>query len=137
MPLSLFGSGLAYLTGGWSSPEDWGIWSDGPQAKIALPLPEKHATSISFEAQWLLGPTHPKQHVEVLIGGDLAAKITLTADSPNVFEVRIPDAAFEPGLSNGLLTLEFHFPDAASPKDLGLSDDTRKMALGLISITVQ
>jgi len=137
MPLSLSGSGLAYLTRGWSSPEDWGIWSDGPQATIELPLPEKHATSISIEAKWLLGPTHPKQDVEVLIDGDLAAKITLTADSPNVFEVRIPDAVFKRGLSNKFLTLEFHFPDAASPKDLGLNNDTRKLALGLISITVQ
>jgi putative flippase GtrA len=131
------GAGLAYLAEGWSHPEPWGIWSDGPKATIALPASSERGTSVLIEANPLLGPTHPKQDVEVLVNGVPAAKATLTADSKQEFEVQIPKSALEEPGADQLIKLEFRFPDAARPKDIGINEDTRMLAIGLLSLTVR
>ena len=51
-----------------------------------------------------------------------------------MFEVKIPYAAMQ---GSGVLKLEFRLPDAARPKDIGLGDDSRKLALGLVALTVR
>jgi hypothetical protein len=137
MLLNQSGSGLAYLAGGWSHPEHWGIWSDGPKATIVLPFSEKHATSILIEANPLLSPSHPQQHIEVFINGVPVREITLDTSYKGMFEVKIPESILEADWKNNTLELEFHFPDAARPKDIGINDDVRELALGFIAITTQ
>lgn len=126
----------AYLAGGWSAPEDWGTWSGGARATILLPPLAEPASSLLIEANPLLSSSHPKQNVELTINGSPAAKVTLTASSDGKFVVQIPEAIKRTS-GAALLTLEFYFPDAARPKDIGINDDDRRLALGLIALTVQ
>jgi hypothetical protein len=123
-----------YLTSGWSAPEAWGAWSEGDTATILLPLPAARANTILIEAKPLISPTHQKQGVELTINGIPAGKFTLTGNSGGGYEVKVPYAAKEKG---GFLKVELHFPDAARPKDIGLGDDSRKLALGLVALTVR
>jgi len=48
----------------------------------------------------------------------------------------VPYNQLKPGL-NRPEQLEFRLPDAARPKDIGLGDDSRKLALGLVALTVR
>ena len=137
MLVNQYGAGLAYLSSGWSSPEPWGSWPEGKEATIVLPFAAERPTSILFEVQPLLSPTHPKQDVLLFVNGALNAKVTLTMGSERDFEVQIPESVFEWIGANGFMELEFRLPDAASPKDIGINDDTRKLAIGLIALTVR
>lgn len=130
------GSGQTYLVHGWSHPEPWGVWSEGEKATILLPLPGADIASILFEAHPLLSPSHLKQNVEVRINGIGAAELLLTSDSDKLLEVKIPETTnLKEG--NNTIKLEFYLPDAARPIDIGINNDTRQLALGLIALTVR
>jgi hypothetical protein len=131
------GGAFPLLKQGWAEPDSWGTWSSGPKASIEIPILAGRPTSIEFEGNVLLSPTHPKQDVEVLVNGLPAARIRLTADSKGKFEVAVPQAALAGITSDRSLKLELHFPDAARPKDLGIGDDPRELAIGLMAITVR
>jgi hypothetical protein len=126
----------AYLTRGWSGPETWGTWSDGPSAEIVLPLSTARPRGFVIEANALVSPSHPKQDVEIRVNGALAATVSLTMNSGNQIEVPIPAPTQEGLAARGTLHVELRFPDAVRPKDIGLNDDPRNLALGLRAITV-
>jgi hypothetical protein len=126
------GRGANYLLQGWSTPEVWGTWSDGASSLVFIPTPPKRVDSIYIEACPLITSFHSSQRIDLSINGAPAASMTLK--EPNVaFEVKIPEAA-KLDANNGL-KLEFHFPDAARPKDVGLGEGDRNLALGLVALT--
>ncbi|WP_157896563.1 hypothetical protein [Acidovorax carolinensis] len=122
---------------GWHSSEDWGVWSDGYDAVINLELASTHVSRLVFEVTPLLSPSHPKQRVEVKVNGMPANSVMLTPDSGGVFEVAIPEEVKEQLKRSQFLTLQFHLPDAARPVDIGVNNDGRKLAIGLLSLTAQ
>jgi hypothetical protein len=130
-------SGSIYLGCGWLSQENWGVWSGGTDATIFLPLNVKQASMILVEAKPLLSISHPKQAVEVKINGIPTNSVILTADSGGKFEVVIPAEVKEQLKHKPLLKLQLHFPDAARPVDIGINRDERKLAIGLVALTVQ
>ncbi|KAA6232256.1 hypothetical protein FP507_03475 [Chlorobium phaeovibrioides] len=130
------GTGLDYLGCGWSGPEPWGTWSDGSNACLIFHLPKKTVSSISIQVAPFLSKIHPKQDVELFINDFLVKKITMTANSASVIEVKIPERFRSIGLNDHLLTLGFKFADSVRPKDIGINDDSRRLALGIISCTI-
>ncbi len=130
-------SGLKYLGGGWSPPEDWGTWSEGKDATIFLPLYTHQARLILVEANPLLNSSHPEQTIEVSVNDVFAGKLTLTADSGGRFEIEIPSGVQEGLRQSPVLKLRFRFPDAARPVDLGINNDSRELAIGLTALTVR
>jgi hypothetical protein len=134
---ALLEKGAIYLGGGWSSNEDWGTWSNGADANILLPLHSHQATTILVEANPLLSPSHPKQGVEVKMNGVATSSVTLTANSGGRFEVAIPEEVKEKLRQSPILKLQLRFPDAARPVDIGINNDERKLAIGLVALTVK
>ncbi len=131
------GGGVPLLKHGWSQPEAWGTWTEGPTATIEIPLGTPTPQLIQFEANVLLSPTHVKQDVDVLVNGIRSAQIRLTAESQGRFEIQVPPAALATSDGDHPLRLEFHLPDAMSPKDIGRGEDSRRLAIGLISLTLR
>lgn len=130
--------GSTYLNNGWSDQEDWGTWSVGADAIIVLPIETEQARTILVEAHPFLSPSHSKQTVEAKINGIATNSVTLTANSGDTFEIRIPEVIRQQLHENGgHLKLQLHFPDAVRPKDIGVNNDGRKLAIGLISLTIQ
>jgi len=132
-------SGIAYLTRGWSGAEPWGTWSDGPSAELVLPLGSAaQPRRLVIEANALVSvvPPHPRQKVEIRVNGALAATLGLTRYAGNRIEVAIPASARADLAACGRLRLEFRFLDAVRPKAIGLGDDPRNLALGLLAIIV-
>lgn len=128
-------TGVKFLGPGWSTPEEWGVWSDGTSAIVSFKSPPGQVTSIFIEANALISSSHPKQRLEVTVNGIPAASFTFTEPSV-VFEVKVPEAVKQKSESE-FLKLEFEFPDAARPKDIGLGNDSRELSLGLVAITVR
>lgn len=116
-----------YIKEGWSEPESWGgIWSNGQKAVIELPISE-HVTSIQINARAFVTPKNPSQIVQVSVNGIPQSQVTLGQFNDNEFFIPIPQS--ERGKKT--IVLGFVFPNAASPKQLGLNDDDRKLGIGL------
>jgi hypothetical protein len=132
VPLTSSHPGATYLSLGWSSPESWGVWSDGSVAEIKLPSPPNGATTIVFEGHALVSPQHLKQDVTFSINGAQVAKFTLTSSMSRPLTVSIPQAA-----RNKPLDVRLDLPDAVHPQDIGLNTDNRTLAIALEALTLR
>lgn len=126
----------AMLADGWGRVEEWGTWSEGPEAEVVLRIPPE-ARAISIEAAAFVQPSHTRQRVEVSINGIEALSTQFTRLQDNTFELLLTPAIREAIGADGRLRVQFHLPDAISPKALGLGSDERVMGLGLKSLTVR
>ncbi|WP_322846238.1 DUF6311 domain-containing protein [Pseudomonas sp. B33.4] len=123
------------LSSGWSTPENWGTWSAGQQAQIDLRVTPE-ARSIALEVMAFVLPQHPAQRVIVSLNGEQVLTTRLTQLQDNHLEIPIPAAIREQLVDTDRLTIELQLPDAISPEQMGLNDDSRVMGLGLKRLTV-
>ena len=128
------GTAVDYLGAGWSTPEDWGVWSEGSDALIFLPIAPAQVSSLVIEARALISPSHTRQRVTLTVNDVPVGSVDLSA-SATTFEVQLPEA-LQQAPETEHIRLALHLPDAARPKDLGLGEDPRKLALGLVTLTL-
>lgn len=126
-------NGIAYLGDGWSVPEPWGTWSLGESASIILPTTTSSIESISIEAKALISEVLPAQRIEIFVNDIPTQTLVLTSQSSK-FGIPIPREIRSS--SAGWLKIDFRFLDATRPKDIGMSNDARALALGLISASI-
>lgn len=119
-----------YLEQGWSQAESWGIWSDGSTASLSIPLPEEKAALIRMEVMPHVNEKHPQQTIIIRINNIKVKEISLR--KPDIIELNIPPSAYKS--KHNMIKINFHFPDAISPAELGKNNDTRKLSLGLVSL---
>lgn len=131
------GQGVPYLGSGWSSLEEWGVWSEGNQAVLFLPTEPETAKSIRLLVQPFLGDCVAEQKVQVLLNGQFVEMLVLNSLMPMEIDIAIPSVLQSSIAKTGGLVLEFHFANATSPATLGLSDDPRPLALALRSFNVE
>ena len=124
----LVGVGAWPIVGwGWSYPEAFGTWSEGYQVKLTIPLPKEPILGITLEMRALVSPNHPQQIAAIWVNGQFQKKIALTQGNGN--QVAIPIAPTTP--ARDYVKIEFSLESRAKPKDLGLGDDIRELAIGL------
>ena len=131
-----FGSsakGVDYLQAGWSVPEDWGTWSAARSATILLPASPAQVDSVVIDFSAAVSPLHPVQRVDILVNGSQAFSASIS-ERFGTLEFKIPEAAKSDSFKG--ITMEFRLPDAASPKEMGIGNDERILALGLQAITL-
>ena len=129
--------GVAYLLAlgnqaqigwGWSNPEGWGVWSDGYQAKLLLPLPQQTPNQLILNVRPFVSAVQPSQDVKIRINQQLAGTYRLsTPDS----QITIPLTAKM--RERNYVEVLFQFTTSNSPKQLGLGEDERRLAIGLVS----
>lgn len=112
---------------GWLRPEGTGTWSIGPEARLLLQVIAGRPAAIDLDLQ----PFSERQRVTVTVNGEPLTQWLLTKDSPR------PPTLEVPAVADGRLELAFHFPDAMAPRDLGLANDRRKLAIRLLSLTLR
>ena len=121
-----------FMLNGWGYTESWGTWAIEPSASIVLPLPEGLPTKVSIKANAFLVPAHPSQLIDVIINGvKVAGGIALNKQQDNIFEVQLPQGINKVGSP---VNIELRSINAISPKEAGLSEDDRKLGIGLVSI---
>jgi len=132
------GNGTWYLIGigqfprigwGWSYPESWGVWAEGREAHLALPTPLAPFSSLIFDTNPLLSPSHQKQRVVVKINGDFHS-LQILDDTHR--QMRLSINSEKLGRPD-YLAIEFIFIDQAKPQEIGLGVDARVLSIGLIS----
>lgn len=123
------------LVSGWSSAESWGTWSQGRQAQIDLRVTPQ-ARLIVLDVVAFVPPDHPAQRVVISLNGEQVLVTRLTQQQDNQLQIPISAAIRQRLAEDDRLTLELQLPDAISPEQLGLNDDSRVMGLGLKRLTV-
>jgi hypothetical protein len=123
-------AGLNYLDYGWQYPEDWGSWSDGSNARIYIPLQNENVSVIKIKLRALINHLISTQNVEVYIDGKYYHSFSLNQFLNNEISFGLP-------LHLKKLDLELKFHNAAKPKDLGINNDERVIAIGIESIEIQ
>lgn len=122
--------GVAYeLISGWSHLEDWGVWSLGNQAEVSALLPE--GNTLRFHVRSFIPNDSFKQSVDIFIDGRLIGSIDFEKSSQN----RVVDFKWPDGIA-GNVNIKFNIKNPISPYEYGVSEDTRKIGLGLTSISV-
>ncbi|WNV05347.1 hypothetical protein RP726_02785 [Candidatus Methylospira mobilis] len=131
-------AGLHMGNSGWSSPETQGTWSDGDRALMVLaPLnPSKNDIELLIEAGAYLEDRHPCQDVDILVNSAYAATLKYDQGNNNgVRSVVIPSTlALKRG---GALWVEFLFKNPVSPAELGVSADSRRLGLRIVSVELR
>jgi hypothetical protein len=116
---------------GFSVPEPHGRWTDGNEATFVCTLPagsDKPPSTVRITA-WAYVYSGHLQEVTVSINGRRATEVHFGPGSDRkVIELPLPNS---PG---NKLNIEFSLPDAVSPRDLGMSSDSRKIAISVGTI---
>ena len=122
------GNFSAFSSHGWSAPEPHGVWSNGSEAFIRL-TGLCRASSYRMEIvadPYLAGAAIPGQSVTILSGGwELFHDFR---SGPGRLTFAVPGAVIA---ADGELSLDFRFPDAVSPREMGISQDGRKLGFAL------
>ena len=116
-----------FLFDGWSTPESWGTWSMGSSAMMQLPLPKAAATKLDLKIRAFLGKERAHQKVDIFINEVLIKKVTFSNDEDQLIELDIPKVTAD----QNLLTLRFEIEHPVSPYELGISEDRRKLGIGV------
>ena len=122
---------------GWPPTDtDW-TWSDQPDALLQFrPLPladDANGVDMVINAWSFFNPDHPQaQKVETIFGGVKLATIELPLEGGTLETrtVHIDAAVWRAAVARGVASVQFHFPDAKSPLELGVGADTRPLAGG-------
>lgn len=134
--------GARHLAAGWSRPDAQGVWNDGPTATLLIRLDDLDHTDGGDGAArdlaidlWLrpfLGQGDTAREVEVTVSGARRDTWRLAAGDGWHRRLTVPVQA----LRSGLLEVGFRFRNTSSPLELGLSDDPRQLAMGLLRMQV-
>lgn len=118
------------LRSGWSHAESTYTWSEDRQAFLELEAPPEHRdVLLRFACMPFLHGDLKRQRVRISHRGRLAASFSVAAVGETMVMILAPPSGREP------LQLVWEFPDAASPSDLGMNGDHRKLAIALASLT--
>ena len=121
------------LGSGWSIPESWGRWSDGAEAVLILRFADvSRGADFHLSLAPFVMPGHD-QRVEVSANGNAVARWRFTTPDAQDVSFHIPAAYVRP---DGIVSLTFSLPDAASPRSFGLSADARQLAFRLIGVRI-
>ena len=122
-------------TSGFSSIEPWGTWTDGAEARLAIPIAlDERACDLDLVVTGIpfLAPGHAIQRMEVYVNDMfLAVWEFTTAERPERRQVRIPAALAGSG---PMLDIAFHLKDAVAPSAVGLSTDARRLGVGVVKV---
>jgi hypothetical protein len=116
--------GAGYLVSGWHDAESWGVWSAAARAMIGFEVPAD-VRDPALEVTG--GPLHLPGEVVLRVDDQPVVRHTFTRRDETVSV-----ALGEGGEHDVILTIEV--TEAASPKSLGFSDDTRSLGFALAGL---
>src|SRR5262249_11834294 len=125
-------SSAQYLWFGWTEKQDGFRWSAGKQAALAFGLKPMPQTDCEIDLRFgpfLAQSRIPSQRVTISINGRIIETVTLTENKVQEYKLTLPQELLR--VQNYVL---FDLPDANSPRDFNLGDDTRELGIALYSM---
>ncbi|MCL5743448.1 MAG: glycosyltransferase [Acidobacteria bacterium] len=127
------GNAAAYLLDGWGNPEVWGTWIVGEEARLCLPLKQSLGceATVKMAVTPFVHPNRPVSRALVLYAGDVVAEWSFDTSAVHEEQLALPASTVSNDRSPALT---FRILDPVSPAALGLSADSRRLGLGLVSL---
>ncbi|MHA6129397.1 DUF7024 domain-containing protein [Pseudomonas fluorescens group sp. PF-1] len=123
---------------GWSAQESWGVWSDGPNSDLYLPIPESEIISdieFTIKANAYAPRTIESQLIGVRCNGIAITLLKIKKNKrPKKIKIRIPSAIIH---NRKIAHLQLSIQHPSSPAEEGVSTDNRRLGLGLVSVNVK
>ena len=119
-----------YKTTGFSQPETNFTWTDGEEASIEIPLPDVQENvflRVSFDACPFVAKKTKKRTVKVFVNDEFIKDFVMTECSDN-FVFDLPHDLQKLGEK---ANIKFRISSAKSPKELKLSNDSRKLGISI------
>ena len=117
------------ICSGLSGTESFGRWSDGDMCFFRLPTMSKQPTlSVDINVTPFVCTARQNQKCRIICNGRDIKEMVITR--PQTINLTLSND------NNGNLDFIFEFDNTQSPKELGLSEDTRKLALGFIDAII-
>jgi hypothetical protein len=119
------------LEQGWSEREPWGVWSDGDESHLLIPV-GSNANTIEIAVTYhpFLAPGHPSLRIEAAADGNFLDSWTASSEGRQTQRLRIERAE----AASPWLELRLKYDSPHSPADLGYEADRRRLAIGLEEI---
>jgi phosphoglycerol transferase len=115
--------GLIARTEGLSGPEAWGTWSDGDHVTLEFSRPLPAQFTLVVKAHTIGNSSEPST---IVVGGDRR-------------EIRLPaptELALTFQTDGSARRIDIEIPWARSMKELGVSNDTRRLGIGFVSMSL-
>lgn len=119
-----------YFLGGISFTEEDFAWTDGYEALFRAFISEREIDNLVLQIN-LKGVFHSPQEIVVNSGSTILFQNLIETEGAII--ITIPGEC----IKDGWLELNFQFPNALSPMEIGESGDTRKLAFALMSFSIK
>ena len=136
--------GTRFLSEGFTIPESWGVWSDGPRASLAIPLatsgekalPSDRPIKLLLMMGAFANPENPSVDVKLRANNVQVAEWNFTYDTQNINGTITEKVIYLPSglLNTGVLNLIFDINGTTSPLSLGLSPDPRELGIEITQL---
>lgn len=124
------GSLLPIMLEGFSWAQAKQRWTDGTRARFSCMAKDANKVARLILSPYLQG-THQRQRVAIAVNGGAPLQIDFNGDAtPRTVELPLPQLA--PG---SMLEFVIETPDAISPQQLGVNNDSRRLGVGLSTLS--
>jgi hypothetical protein len=123
------------LKSGWSPPESWGVWSNGATAELSVLAEAKIGgdVAITLEADAYAPPPITAQAVRMEVNGHHVGELSFVRGTSS----KTVTVSEQIATRNNPIQIALHIASPRSPAELGLGTDTRKLGLGLRTLTLR
>jgi len=118
----LSGNKNVYQRKGWSDPEEWGTWTEGENAVLIMSIDSVKDLFLHLNINMMFN----NNPIDVYVNNVMIGSYKFVVGD-NI--VRIPKDIYP----DKKLKIQFEIKDPQSPKDLGYSNDERKLGMGVSS----
>ena len=125
-----------FLLDGWSGPGKEGTWATAKAARLGLEVnaPDNDTVLLSVTLRpFIVQDRLPHQPVLVHINDKPVGEWILTEKGLRTYSIAVPATHFQ----DKEVVIGFEFPNAASPKEMGLNRDVRLLAAHFRDITLR
>ena len=122
-----------YLKYGWSQMEAEGTWSDREYSVLFLNFKEKQDYTITIDAMTLFNP-EKKQEMNIILNGTEIGNVTFQDSNICQYSFEIKNDLIKTDSYN---ILEFNYKYQFSPLSMGISSDSRNLAVYFSRIAIR
>lgn len=127
---SINGAGIQYLRNSWQKAESWGVWSNGYESDLLLPLPQRKPTILELKLRAFHENKLASQKVRVLIDGKYVGTYFLKKEGVNIVDLPLKELD-----TNKIdITITFKYSQPAKPTS-PQNNDNRLIAIGIETAT--
>jgi hypothetical protein len=124
-----------YLLSGWSNLDGNGVWTDGPIARVLIPVPAGYASLTALRIFGLAYGANGRQSIDVSVNGTAVGHWEFKSLAAAEWRsVQVPAQAFRG--HDGYAVIEFRIERPAMPQSVTVSD-RRKLGLYLSEIRLE